>query len=253
MTMRLQGKIAIVTGGASGIGEATARLFAAEGASVLIADVQSEKGEALARELGRSARFMRHDVTRADDWRQVVQSAETAFGPVTVLVNNAGISGPKKPIEDFTDDEYRRVIEVNQFSVFLGIRAIIASMRKAGGGSIINMSSGYGLVSAPNQFAYTAAKFAVTGMSKAAALELGDQGIRVNSIHPGLIRTPIARKPGMSEADVDEKGRRFFASFALKRWGMPDEIAEAILFLASDASSFCTGAAFVVDGGMTAQ
>lgn len=251
--MRLEGKIAIVTGGASGIGAATARLFVAEGAKVLLTDLQIEKGELLASDLGPSAAFLRHDVASEQDWAAAIDRADRAFGPVTVLVNNAGISGPKKPIEETSEAEYRRVVDVNQIGVFLGIRSVVASMRRAGVGSIVNMSSGYGLVSAPRQFAYTAAKFAVTGMSKAAALELGDDNIRVNSIHPGLIRTPMAEKPGMNAADIEAKGQAFFSSFALKRWGTPEEIAEAIMFLASDASSFCTGAAFTVDGGMTAQ
>ena len=250
---RLEGKVAIVSGGASGIGEATVRLFVAEGARVVIADRQVERGEALAGELAPHALFALIDVARADDWARVVAIAEQRFGPVGVLINNAGISGSKKSLEDISEAEYRRVIDINQIGVLLGMKAVIASMRRAGGGSIVNTSSGYGLVSAPNQIDYTAAKFAVTGMTKAAALELGDHNIRVNAVHPGLIRTPMADKKGMTPEQVEEKGRRFFGDFALKRWGQAAEIAEAFLYLASDASSFCTGSSLVVDGGMTAQ
>lgn len=247
---RLDGKSAIVTGGASGIGAATTRLFIAEGAQVMITDVQTDRGNELAATLGEHASFMRHDVTRAAEWDEVIGATEAKFGKINVLINNAGIAGTFKAVVDMSEVEYRRVIDVNQLSVFLGIRAVVPAMIRAGGGSIANVSSANGLVGASHMIDYCAAKFAVTGMTKSAALELGDHHIRVNSVHPGMIETPMALAMLASRGIAAET---FTAGFALKRWGVPEEIAEVLLFLASDASSLCTGAAISADGGLTAK
>src|SRR5699024_4563070 len=175
---RLAGKIAIITGAAQGMGEAHARMFVAEGAKVVLTDLLEEKGQALAEELGENALFVKQDVTRAEDWKNVVEKAEEAFGPVNVLVNNAGITMAKSILET-TEEEYRRIVEINQISVFLAMKAVIPSMQKAEGGSIVNISSLNGLVG--GAIGYTDTKFAVRGMTKAAALECAHYGIRVNS------------------------------------------------------------------------
>ncbi|MFC1403405.1 MULTISPECIES: glucose 1-dehydrogenase [Streptacidiphilus] len=238
---RLDGKVAVITGGARGMGAEHARRFVAEGASVVISDVLKDDGAALADELGGKALFLAHDVTDGSRWDEVVREAEEAFGPVDVLVNNAGISSGSG-LQGTDEEHFRRIIDVNQVSVFLGMKAVLPSMRRAAGGSIINVSSTSGLVGS-QAFAYTASKFAVRGMTKAAAIELGPMGIRVNSVHPGYIRTPMIT--GLPD--------RLPAATPLGRAADPSEVSSLVLYLASDESSFSTGSEFVVDGGFTAQ
>lgn len=200
----LKGKSAIITGAASGIGAAAAHMFHELGANVTIIDVQVEPGEALAAELGGTARFSRLDVTNEDDWARVVEKAEAAFGPINILVNNAGHAGHQKPMSELTLEEYRLDCSINQDGVFLGMKHVQASMQRAGGGSIVNNSSGYGLIGVANLMDYVASKWAVTGMTKAAAVELAPFNIRVNSVHPALMLTP----DGGADDEKTRLGRR---------------------------------------------
>ncbi len=241
---RLDGKVALVTGGARGQGEAEVRLFAAEGARVVVSDVLVDEGEALARELGDNVAFNRHDVSSEEEWATAMAFTQERFGALHVLVNNAGISYGA-PIAQHTLAAYERLIAVNQIGVFLGIRAAIAPMTEAGGGSIVNISSGAGLRATKYIIGYAATKYAVTGMTAAAALELARNGIRVNSIHPGVIDTPMVAgtTPQVTAAMVK--------ATPLRRFGQPVEIAHVALFLASDESSYMTGAHVPVDGGLT--
>ncbi len=246
---RLSGKVAIVTGAARGQGAAEARLFAAEGARVLLTDLLEEQGRELAAEIGPSALFARQDVSSEPGWEQVVGLALSHFGGLDVLVNNAGIVHYAS-IFDHSADDYMRVIRVNQLGVFLGMRAAGAAMGKRGGGSIVNISSIGGLVGVGGAIAYTASKHAVTGMTKVAALELAALNVRVNSIHPGGVDTAMVEMPDELRAGVRERGG--MPQIPLARIGLPEEIARAALFLASDESSYCTGTALLVDGGMLA-
>jgi 3alpha(or 20beta)-hydroxysteroid dehydrogenase len=244
---RLTGKHAIVTGGAQGQGAAIARAFVAEGATVVIADIATELGEALAAELGDAALFQQHDVTSEESWTTLVKVANEAFGPVNVLVNNAGILRfgelTTQPLE-----EYELIWRVNTWGGFLGTRTVAPVMAEQGGGSIINASSIEGLGGMAMLSAYTSSKFAVRGFTKAAALELGPKGIRVNSVHPGMIDTGMTRGVG-----ADDEAMKFGASrVALKRVGHPEDIAPLYVYLASDESSFVTGAEIAIDGGATA-
>ncbi|WP_413366600.1 glucose 1-dehydrogenase [Lysinibacillus sp. 3P01SB] len=242
---RLAGKVAIITGAAQGMGAAHAKLFAAHGAKVVLTDLNEEKGQAFAAELGENALFVKQNVTSEEDWAAVIAKAEEAFGPVNVLVNNAGITMAKNML-DVTVEEYRRIVEINQVSVFLGMKAVAPSMMKAGGGSIVNISSMNGLVA--GAIGYTDTKFAVRGMTKAAALNLAPMGIRVNSVHPGVIATPMVVQED-TKAAVEE----FSKHIPLKRVAQPEEVSNMVLFLASDESSYSTGSEFVIDGGLTAQ
>lgn len=241
---RLDGKVAIITGGARGMGASHARLFINEGAKVVIADIRQDEGQALAEELGENAAYAGLDVTNAENWATVVELTENTFGPINVLVNNAGITIAKS-IEEFTEEEYRSIVDINQVSVFLGMKAVIPSMKKVENGSIINISSMNGLVG--GAIGYTDTKFAVRGMTKAAALNLSHYGIRVNSVHPGVIETPMIH--GEAQAQIQE----FAKNIPVQRIGKPEEISQLVLFLASNESSYSTGSEFVVDGGMTAQ
>jgi 3alpha(or 20beta)-hydroxysteroid dehydrogenase len=243
--MRLAGKVAIITGAARGQGAAAARRFVAEGARVLIADVADEAGKALADELGPAAVYQHLDVGSEDDWVDAVRAARE-LGRVNVLVNNAGVLHFSE-LADTSLADYERVIRVNQIGTFLGMREVIPAMA-AGGGSIINVSSVEGLAGLPLLVAYSASKFAVRGMTKVAAMELGKQGIRVNSVHPGAIDTQMIPDAAGGPVPMDHVGRRV----ALGRVGQPEEIAALAVFLASDESSYCTGAEFVADGGATA-
>lgn len=249
---RLAGKVALVSGGARGMGQAEARLFAAEGAKVAICDVVDDEGKAVASEIGANAIFQHLDVTREEEWAAAVAATTAAFGKLDVLVNNAGI-GEMVSFADMTLDDYRRVTEVNQTGVFLGMKAVIDPMTEAGGGSIINISSIDGLVGATQVLHYIASKWAVRGMTKAAAMELAPRGIRVNSVHPGFIHTMIGNREGKPRSD----GHAALDDFT-KRWtpmgrtGEPEDIAKLVLFLASDDSSYSTGSEFVADGGMIA-
>jgi 3alpha(or 20beta)-hydroxysteroid dehydrogenase len=242
---RLDGKVAIVTGGARGQGEAEVRAFAAEGARVVVSDVLVDEGKALADELGDDVAFNRHDVSSEEEWEAAIAFTLERFGGLDVLVNNAGIARGG-PIAQHTLADYERVVAVNQVGVFLGIRSAVAPMTTAGGGSIINISSGAGLRATKYMIGYAATKYAVTGMTAAAALELARYGIRVNSIHPGVIETP------MVAGSSPEMMSSMIKATPLRRVGQPSEIAQVALFLASDESSYMTGAHLPVDGGITA-
>jgi 3alpha(or 20beta)-hydroxysteroid dehydrogenase len=246
---RLEGKVALITGAARGMGASEARLFAKEGAQVALADVLDADGEALATELGDAAIYLHLDVTSEDEWSRAVDEALQRFGRVDVLVNNAGILR-FAAIDEMSLEDYMTVIRVNQVGVFLGMRAVIPSMKSSGrGGSIVNISSTEGIRGAPWLVAYAASKFAVHGMTKVAALELGQFGIRANSVHPGGIDTPMVRAQGLENANLD----KIFGGIPLGRAGVPEDVAQVVAFLASDESSYCTGAEFVVDGGATAS
>jgi 3alpha(or 20beta)-hydroxysteroid dehydrogenase len=245
---RLNGKIAIITGASQGMGSAHARAFVAEGAKVLLTDVNEKEGQALAKELGSNAVFVKQDVASATDWKMVVALAESKFGTVNVLVNNAGILGALSSTIELPESEFLRVCGVNQTGVFLGMQAVLPTMISAGGGSIVNISSVAGLVAiygAPN-LAYVASKFAVRGMSKQVAVEYGDKNVRVNSVHPGYIKTP------MMAAATDEGGGDALSMIPLRRMADPSEVSNLVVFLASDESRFISGAEHVIDGGMTA-
>jgi 3alpha(or 20beta)-hydroxysteroid dehydrogenase len=246
---RLAGKVAIVTGGARGMGAATSRLFAAEGAKVAITDVLEEEGKALAAELGDAARFYRHDVTGEAAWAEVVEQAEADLGPVDVLVNNAGILMFKSLLAT-TLEEYERLLRVNLVGQFLGIKAVAPSMIARGKGSIVNISSVSGMQAGNSLGAYASSKWGVRGLTKVAAMELGHRGIRVNSVHPGTIDTVMGNHGGVPRDQLDAS----FAHLPLQRAGGPEEVAAASLFLASDDASYLAGAEIVVDGGvMTGQ
>lgn len=246
---RLTGKVAIVTGAAQGMGAAHARRFVAEGAKTVFTDVNAGAGQKLAEELGDAALFLAHDVSSEDGWRMVVEQAEQRFGAVTVLVNNAGILGPNAPCAELEESAFSQVIAINQTAVFLGMKAVIPSMIRAGGGSIVNISSISGIVAiygTPN-LAYAASKFAVRGMTKQVAIEYGKQGIRVNSIHPGYIRTPM-----MTAALNQEQIKIASASVPIGRVGEVEDVSNLAVYLASDESGFTTGTEHVIDGGLTA-
>ncbi|MEV0703140.1 glucose 1-dehydrogenase [Saccharopolyspora sp. NPDC050389] len=243
--MRLADKVAIVTGAARGQGAATARRFVAEGAQVLLADVADEAGKELADELGPAAVYQHLDVGSEDDWVDAVRAARE-LGRVDVLVNNAGVLHFSE-LADTSLADYERVIRVNQIGTFLGMREVIPAMRETGG-SIINVSSVEGLGGMPLLVAYAASKFAIRGMTKVAAMELGKLGIRVNSVHPGAIDTQMITEAAGGPVPMDHVGKRV----ALGRVGQPEEIAALAVFLASDESSYCTGSEFTADGGATA-
>ena len=242
---RLEGKTAVITGGARGMGETHVRRVVLEGARVLFTDLLEQDGEALAAELGADARFMRADVVSESDWTQVIAAAERNYGPVDILVNNAGVV-IRRPIEDMSEAEYRKVIDINQVGVFLGMKAVAPSMRRAKGGSIINISSIAGFVGRPQTVAYAASKFAVRGMTKVAASEFGKDNIRVNSVHPGPVLTPMFDSMDQSVRDA------LISEVPLGRMARPEEASDLIVFLASDESTYCSGAEFLIDGGMLA-
>lgn len=242
---RLEGKVAIITGAAQGMGASHARAFIREGASVVLTDLNEEKGMALAAELGERGFFLKQDVTSEEGWAQVTEAAEAHFGAVEILVNNAGITQSKSLLATSLAD-YRRIVEINQVSVFLGMKAIVPSMRKAGRGSIVNISSINGLVG--GAIGYTDSKFAVRGMTKAAALECAAYNIRVNSVHPGVVETPM-----IMQDDTKAAVKEFAKHIPLRRVATPEEVTSLVLYLASDESSYSTGSEFVVDGGITAQ
>jgi 3alpha(or 20beta)-hydroxysteroid dehydrogenase len=247
---RLGGKVALISGAARGMGKAEARLFAAEGAKVAVCDVRDAEGEAVARQIGADAIYVHLDVTSEDQWAAAVAATASAFGKLDVLVNNAGIA-EAAPLAEMTLESYRRVIDVNQTGVFLGMRAVVRPMTTAGGGSILNISSIDGLVGMDHIISYVASKWAVRGMTKTAARELARLGIRVNSIHPGFIHTHLAVEDeshlAATHALLDAHSARLAP---MGRCGEPEEIARLALFLASDESSYSTGSEFVADGGL---
>ena len=245
---RLSSRVAIITGGARGMGEATVRLFVEQGANVVIGDVLDEPGQRLADSLGERCRYQHLDVTSEENWTRVVDFAVAEFGRVDVLVNNAGILHIAS-VRDTTAADYQKVIAVNQVGPFLGIKAVLDVMKGQGAGSIINISSLEGLQSKNGLIAYSSTKWAVRGMTKAAAIELGPLGIRVNSVHPGGIHTPMG---GATTSEPSEADDAMYQEVPLKRIGRPIEVANMSLFLASDESSYCTGSEFVVDGGWNA-
>lgn len=247
MTGRLSGKVALVTGAARGQGEAHVRRFVSEGARVVATDVLAEEGRAVAAELGSDVTFYEHDVADEAQWNTVVDNAAADFGGLDILVNNAGIAR-LAPLVDMTTTDYMDVIKVNQLGVFLGMRAAAPAMQRRGGGSIVNISSIDGMVGMANVIGYVASKFAVRGMTKTAAVELGPLGIRVNSVHPGGVDTPMIRPPGFEEVDYDT----MFARLPVPRCGTPEDIASLVLFLASDESSYITGSEHIIDGGLLA-
>ncbi|MGW5276376.1 glucose 1-dehydrogenase [Streptomyces sp. NPDC004044] len=239
VTGRVRGKVALVSGAARGMGAAHARRLVEEGARVVVADLLDKEGEALVAELGDDARYVHLDVTDYDAWQAAVHVAVETFGGLDVLVNNAGIAN-SAPIEDYSVDAWHSILAVNLTGTFYGIKAAIAPLRTGGRGSIVNISSTAGIKSYGHMAGYTASKFGVRGLTKAAALDLGRYGIRVNSVHPGGIRTPMTEGVTVQE------------HLALGRLGEPEELAEVVVFLASDESSYATGTEFVIDGGETA-
>jgi 3alpha(or 20beta)-hydroxysteroid dehydrogenase len=241
---RLHGKVAIITGGARGQGEAEVRRFVAEGAKVVIGDVLDDAGEKVAADLGEGATYAHLDVTNEADWASAVALAEERYGPLNVLVNNAAIHW-FKPIEFETADGLERMWRVNALGPFLGMKAVLEPMRRAGGGSIVNISSTAGITGYAFHGAYGHTKWALRGLSRVAAVEFGPSGIRVNTVHPGPIKTTML--PDYENPEIDKR----FNKLPLQRAGDADEVAKLVVFLASDDSSFITGIEHVIDGGST--
>jgi cyclopentanol dehydrogenase len=257
--MRLSGKVALITGAAAGIegqlmgfGGAAARLFAREGAKVVLTDIKEDLGFQTAEQIragGGEARFVRHDVTSEEEWQEVIQTTIATFGALHVLVNNAG-TGARFTVEETTAEIWDGQMAVHAKGVFLGTKYAIPEMRKVGGGSIINVSSIYGLVGSPSSAAYHAAKGAIRVFTKAAAIQYARENIRVNSIHPGYCETPLT----IGGYSTDQRRREWsLAQTPLGRLGTADDIAYGMLYLASDESAYVTGAELVIDGGTTAQ
>lgn len=237
---RVSGKVALISGGARGMGASHARLLVQEGAKVVIGDILDEPGQALASELGDAVRYVHLDVTDYSQWESAVKTAVDEFGGLDIVVNNAGIAN-FGPIEDYTLEAWDTIIAINLTGVFYGIKAAVPALKNSKAGSIINVSSTAGIQGYEALPGYNAAKFGVRGLTKNAALDLGRYNIRVNSVHPGVIRTPMT-----DELDTPQN------HVALHRVGEPIELSNLVLFLASDESSFSTGAEFIADGGETA-
>jgi 3alpha(or 20beta)-hydroxysteroid dehydrogenase len=240
---RLSGKVALVTGAAQGIGEAVARRFVAEGAQTVIADIQTERGAALAAELGERAVFQRLDVRELSAWDAAVVDIQGRFGRLDVLVNNAG-GGAGGAIDSESLADHQRILQLNVTGVWAGIKTVLPLMAAQGAGSIVNISSIDGLAGVAGLSTYVATKHAVTGLTRSLALELGGRGIRVNSVHPGIIETPTVKT-----SPAQARLRKAIARQPIARMGRPEEIAAAVLFFASDESSYCTGSSLLVDGG----
>ncbi|RFA12981.1 3-alpha-hydroxysteroid dehydrogenase [Subtercola boreus] len=237
---RVSGKVALISGGARGMGAAHARLLVSEGASVVIGDLLDDEGQALASELGQHAEYVHLDVTDPAEWAAAVTTTLTRFGRIDVLVNNAGIANGA-PITDFPLTQWQKTIDINLTGAFLGIQAVIPSLVEQKSGSIINISSVEGLRGSPGLHAYVATKFALRGLTKSVAVEVGASGVRVNSIHPGFITTPMTAGIAASQLQIP-----------LGRAADPVEVSHLVLFLASDESGYSTGSEFVIDGGLTA-
>lgn len=240
MSNRFRGKTALVTGAALGMGAATVRRFAAEGANVIVADVRQGEAEALAKELGAKALAVRLDVRSPENWEDVIRRSELQFGSLDILVNNAGIADPA-PLDHWDMPRLQRILDVNLIGLFNGIQAAVPAMKRAGGGSIINIGSVGAMQGVPMMSGYVVAKWGVRGLTKTVALELGAANIRINTVHPGQTRTPMT-------ANVTFRT----SAIALGRVGLPEEIADAVLFFASEDARFITGADLAVDGGQTA-
>lgn len=238
---RLTGKVALISGGARGMGAAHARRFIEEGARVVVGDVLDDSGSALAAELGESARYVHLDVTSYADWENAVRTTVEQFGRLDILINNAGIVN-YAPIDEFPLDAWDKIIAINLTGVFYGIKASTEALKQSGKGSIVNISSTAGIKGYEALPGYVASKFGVRGLTKNAALDLGRYNIRVNSVHPGVIRTPMTE-------GLDDSAQELVA---LHRLGEPNELTEVLVFLASDEGSFATGAEFIIDGGETA-
>jgi len=250
--MRLENKVALISGGARGMGAAEAKLFASEGAKVVIGDVLDEDGsqtEAAINEAGGECLFVHLDVTDEDSWMRAVAETVSRFGKLDIVVNNAGVTGGRGALEDTTVESWDRVLDINAKGVFLGTKAAIREMRKAGGGSIINISSVYGLVGSGGSSAYHASKGAVRLLTKSTAIQYASEGIRANSVHPGIIETAMTEATNADPA----RSQKWADETPIKRRGMPEDVAYGVLFLASDESSFMTGSELVIDGGFTAH
>lgn len=237
---RVEGKVALITGGARGMGAAHAQALVSEGARVLIGDVLDDAGSAVSTTLGDSAHFVHLDVTDPDQWDRAVDAAVTTFGRLDALVNNAGIV-KVGPLRGSSVSDWQRVLDVNLTGAYLGMRAAIEPMIAGGGGSIVNISSVEGLAGSAHLHSYVAAKFGLRGITKSAAVELAQHNIRVNSVHPGLVHTPMSK--GVTE--------EFMAPIPMRRGAAPAEVSTFVVFLVSDESAYATGAEFVVDGGLT--
>lgn len=243
----LNGKVALISGAARGQGAAEARIFAARGAKVMLCDVLDAEGEKTAADIGAAAAYIRLDVTDEASWQAAVAATVAKFGKLNVLVNNAGIAD-MNALKEMSVEQYMKTIQVNQVGVFLGMKSVAGAMKDAGGGSIVNISSIAGMLGAVGGIAYCASKFAVRGMTKVAALELGPDNIRVNSIHPGGIMTRMLTDAGLTSDGAND----LFSSAPVGRIGQPEEMATLAAYLASDDSSYSTGSEFVADGGLTA-
>lgn len=244
---KLDGKVVIITGGSGGQGLSHTRTLLENGAKIVATDINTDKGKALEKELGENVKFIKHDVTSAEDWKNVISETESTFGPVNILVNNAGVVMYKN-IEDMSEKEFRSVLDINLVSHFLGMKAVLPSMKKTEDGSIINISSINGFRGAAGNSAYDSSKFGVRGITKSAALEFAEYGIRVNSVHPGPLQTPMIEEESV-QAAIEE----FAESIPLKRVGLAEEASKLILFLASADASYSTGSEFTLDGGLTAS
>lgn len=241
---KLENKVIIITGGAQGMGELHAKKAISEGAKVVITDINDELGQKTAESLGNNALFIKHDVSKEEDWAHVIEEVTRKWKRIDVLVNNAGITY-NKTIDEITLEDYMKIVNINQISVFLGIKSVSQVMKNQKQGSIINISSMNGLVG--GAIGYTDTKFAVRGMTKATAKELSPYNIRVNSVHPGVIQTAM-----LEQDDVKEAVKQFEKTIPMRRVAQPEEVSNLVCFLASDEASYSTGSEFVIDGGITA-